>query len=338
MENTLNFLLEQQKSVPAKQLYKLVLPELVRAGFLQVLSDNNFPSFHQKIEALAEIPGGVGLAIGLIAQVNIAGGLLQRVATNGNAKALNLLQEIQQGKSIVSLGVSEKGWKGRLSNITSHLEKKPTGGFYLHADKAFLTNGMHANYFILVCRYEKTIVPIVLAKETPGVQAEEVLTKFGKEATHCRVICDAVEILEENIFTIDYEDFALSLRLSEMLSFAAGFCGFGRYLLKQLSQRHVQALKKDRPGQRNLLDLYTQLDLLSARVQQLSGQKQREPFVSLKAEYPFGMEVVRDILLQHLSTMFSQESVREVSDDLLLFELKDPLNEILIRQAAMKKL
>ncbi|MEM7182095.1 MAG: hypothetical protein AAF518_14350 [Spirochaetota bacterium] len=338
MENTLNFIVEQRKLVAEKQLYKVVLPELVRSGFLQVLADNDFVSFHKKIAALSEIPSGLGLAVGLMAQVNVAGGLLQRAALQGKDRAAILLKEIQQGQSVISLGVSEKGWKGRLANITSRLEKKAGGGFYVHADKSFLTNGMHANYFILICRYEDVFASLLVTRETLGVQQQEVVTRFGKEATHCRVICDAAELAEEDVFFLDYEDFALSLRLSEMLSFAASFCGFGRYLLGQLSQQEHKQLKKDRLGQRHVLDLYTLLDLLAARVQELSLLKQQQPGLSLKPNYPFGLEAVRDIFLQRLFAMFSEATVRGISDDLLLFELKDPLNEILIRQAAMKKL
>lgn len=329
---SIDFISQNGKNYPAEDLFLQTHPYFIEDGFLQVLSDFNFKRFHQKIQSLSSIPSGVGLALGIIAEVNISGGILLQAHANGSTLAGQKLEEIQSGQSIFATGVSETGWQGRLRTITTEI----TENLLVNGSKSFLTNGLHASHFIIIAKKNGQPTAIIIDKNRKGIRIEKVTTKFTPQATHCKLDLTEVAISQQEILPIDYEKLALKLRMSELLSFSAIYCGFMQYLLDELIKKHHYRLRKEKLSTKKLFSVYNMIQLLSSHVAVLSGKKNQQPFFDLTPWFPFGNEVIKQQTFPLLYEVFSEEEVKNISDDYLLFELNDPLQESLLRKAYRK--
>lgn len=319
--------------------YSELLPFLSEANLFQPLVGGSFQDFHEKLIRLSSHKHGVGLSVGVMAQINIAGELLKLSAQNGDHNSKEILEQITNGKHVVSMGVSEPGWKGRLSNIKSCI-KLQGNNYKLNVEKSFLTNGMHAHTFLVVVKTdEKNDYKIVLLpRNTEGLNITKFTLPFAKEATHCKIKCEDLEIDAKNILDVSYKDNAENLRLSEMLSMAAVFIGFGCYLLERIKENKelLEDLKSDKDKQKRLLDCKILLDVYKSRVLELSKMKDDDPKLELRKYFPYGTETISELFYNNLITIFSIDLVKSLSEDIGLFLMRDPLNEFYIKQAAKK--
>ncbi|MCB1157104.1 MAG: hypothetical protein H7A25_09495 [Leptospiraceae bacterium] len=323
--------LQQLSSQPDETLYRELLPYLAEDGFFRVLEGGSFVEFHKKLSLLSEEERGTGIGLALMAQVNISGRILEMAKQAGSQKAAEVLQKIIEGKAICSTGVTEPGWKGRLKNLQSRISEAGD----LNFQKGFLTNGYGADYFIIIAKDEKrqTYVPVLIPVDSSQMSIERIHTEFTPEATHCRARADKLKILEEDILPLEYEAHALEYRLSEILSLTAIFCGFGKKLLRKLKENGELKLLSEE-DKREVFYLHEHLQNLEARIWDISGRKDKG--VKMEEEFPFGLEATASVFFSGLDRIFGKEKVSSLSKDRSLFELKDPLNEILYRKAILR--
>ncbi|HNI88264.1 MAG TPA: hypothetical protein PKX55_08900, partial [Leptospiraceae bacterium] len=123
MQKLKDYLSSIPKDYDPENIYKDVLPLLVEENLLTVINQSiSFKDFHKNLFELAKLPHGIGLGVSLMAQVNIAGRIIFLAAKNLNHPVyLKLLNGLTKGEYIISLGVSEPDWKGRLSNIKTNI-------------------------------------------------------------------------------------------------------------------------------------------------------------------------------------------------------------------------
>ncbi len=320
-----------------EEIYKEALPLLVEEKFLDVLTQKiTYKEFHSKLFELAKLPHGIGLGVSLMAQVNIAGKVLQVSSTLENSPAIPILRELVQGKQIVSLGVSEPDWKGRLSNLKSTLILQPSGKYLLNCEKSFFTNGYHSNYYLVVVKLDQTYKVLLLDKAKEGMLITKFTLPFAAEATHCKIQFKDVEIDKTEILDFDYSKFAENLRLSEMLSLAAIFSGYAQGILDKIktNEKFVEILKEDETKQKKLLRCKTLLDLFKARILEISEAKDNYPNLQLKEYFPYGTELVSEEFYSILSEILPKEEIEIYFHDKQLFQYRDMLNESYIRRAA----
>lgn len=320
-----------------EEIYKDILPILVEEKFLDVIIGKiSFVEFHNKLMELAKLPHGIGIGVSLMAQVNIAGKVLKLSSDKENSLTTSLLNDLIAGKKIVSLGVSEPGWKGRLSNLKSTLTPTEDGKYLLNGEKSFFTNGYHSSHYLVVVKFEETYKVLLLDKNKSGLTITKFTLPFAVEATHCKILFQDVPIEKSEIIDFNYSDYAENLRLSEMLSLAAVFVGYALSTLEKIKENEelVYILKQDEEKQKKLLRIKILLDLLKSRILEISDLKDRILDIELKNYFPYGVELVSEEFYLTLTEIFPTERINPYFYDKELFQYRDLLNESYIRRAA----
>ena len=296
-----------------EEIYKKSLPYLVNENYLNVLSGKtSFKEFHTNLISLAKLPHGIGIGVALMAQINIAGRVIQ-IISETNSNIFRILEGITKGEIIVALGVSEPEWKGRLSNLKSTLTPNINGKYLLNGEKSFFTNGYNCNFFLVVVKIEQNYRVLILDKNKPGLQITRFTLPFAVEATHCKIKFENVEIENSEILNFNYSEYTLN-RIKENTTL-------------------VSILKDDESKQTKLLRCKTFIQLLKARILEISEEKDKNPQIELKSFFPYGTEFVVKEFYSTLEEIFPSENLEPYFQDKLLFQYKDMLNESCIRRA-----
>lgn len=320
-----------------EEIYKMALNFLVQENFLNVLlNEISYKEFHLKLFELAQYPHGIGIGVALMAQVNIAGRILQILSESGNANIQPLLRELVDGKKIISMGVSEPDWKGRLSNLKSTLILNSNGKYILNGFKSFFTNGYHSDFYLVVVKQNQSYKIVLLDKNKPGLIINKFTLPFAQEATHCKIQFKNVEIKQSEILDFDYSKYAENLRLSEMLSLAMVFCGYANSTLEKIksNEKLSSILREEEAKQKTLLRCKILIELLKARILEISELKDKNSNLELKEFFPYGTEIIADEFFSCLTEIFPLEELETFFKEKQLFQYKDLLNETYIRRAA----
>lgn len=336
MQSLSEFLHSIPDDFDREEIYKKTLPYLVNQNYLNVLSNQiGYKEFHENLFALVKLPHGIGLGVSLMAQVNIAGRVLQ-IVSKTNPNIIEKLEGITNGKLIIALGVSEPDWKGRLSNLKSTLIPTKSGKYLLNGEKSFFTNGYNCNYYLVVVKLDQNYRVLILDKTKPGLQITKFTLPFAVEATHCKIKFENVEIEASEILIFDYSNYAENLRLSEMLSLAAVFCGYAEFTLDKIKENEelVSILKEEESKQKKILRIKTLIHLLKARILEISEEKDKNENLELKNYFPYGTELVAEEFYSILEEIFPKEKIEPYFHDKQLFQYRDMLNESYIRRAA----
>ncbi|EQA55263.1 hypothetical protein [Leptospira kmetyi] len=319
-------------SVPKEEfrsVFKDALPYLVEEGYFQAIAGGSFEEFHKKIYALGSYPRGIGLGIAIMAQTNVAGRILKFVSEGFvNERENNplpskkeaveigsqLLKEVASGKNIISMGVSESGWKGRISNIRTSY-KIENDRIVLDLSKSFLTNGANCNGFLVVAKSSfETFDVIYLDRETPGLEIEIFDLEYAKEATHCRLKGESVSLPLKNLIFMNYHGWAPEIHLSEMLSASALFCGYVELILRTLLREKKDSADSKTVG--NILDIQ---QLLYSKILELSRRKDTDPDFRIDENHPYGYETALDLIYSWLTDLVSGVELTNLFPDIGLF-------------------
>jgi hypothetical protein len=327
MFKTIEFIKQLEVGIISDNIFIEALPYIVEDGYFSILSDGNFFEFHKKIQTLSKYPHGVGLSLAIMAQVNIAGSILKIASQNGSSIARDLLEKVQSGQAIVSCGISEKGWKGKLANLKTNLSEK-NGKLFLKGEKSFFTNGKNSTHFLVLAKNENNENQIVVLKESLlGIRTFPFRLSFAIEATHCRMEIREQEIDSDWILPVDYSQLGEELRMGELLSLCAIFCGFVRRVRNHLF--HILQTKdlvtnewKDKLFEWNLL-----LEMFESRIERISQEKSESIHFSHLAFYPFGLELLNRKFLEVFGEYFSKEEILLQFPDMGLFLWDDPLHQ-----------
>jgi hypothetical protein len=189
---------------------------------------------------------------------------------------------------------------------------------------------------MVVVKLDQNYKVLLLDKEKPGLLITKFTLPFAVEATHCKIQFKDVEVDKSEILDFDYSKYAENLRLSEMLSLSAVFCGYAQGTLDKIKINNtlVDILKADETKQKKLLRCKTLLDLFQARILEISGEKDNNSSLELKEYFPYGTELVSEEFYSILTEIFPKEEIEIYFLDKQLFQYRDMLNESYIRRAA----
>ncbi|MDV6235077.1 acyl-CoA dehydrogenase [Leptospira ellisii] len=338
-------------SVPPEEyrtVFRNALPYLIREGYFDTVSGGSFETFHKKVYELGSYPKGIGIGIALMAQINVAGRVIryggkgffnetetrslpQREKTSALMRTIQ--SGIQSGTDIISMGVSETGWKGRISNITSRYTIE-NDSIVLDLNKSFLTNGANCNGFFIVAKspdefYDVIYLPLVV----PGLERENFDLEYAKEATHCRLKGSGIILPSENLVFLNYEEFAPEIHLSEMLSASASFCGYVELILKTLLKQ-----RRDEMDPRLAAKIIDIQQLLYSKILEISRMKDSDPDFRMESVHPYGYETALDLVYSWLTEAISGPELAQMFPDIGLFYSIHPGRMPVYQKNSLKKI
>lgn len=320
--------LKNYSNFKAEELYSKILPELASQNFFGVLNHSlTFKDFHKNLITLSAQDHGVGISVSVMAQVNIAGKVLQLLSEKyENAKFL--LNDLVLGKKTISLGISEPNWKGKISNIKSEIDPD----LILNAEKSFFTNGGNSTEFILVVKKKSELKLVILKKEEISEFVENFNLDFAKEATHSRIKLVNFQLQVNQIYDFNYREHGENLRLSEILSLNVIFIGYIRNLISKLKNEF-----KDFEEVKFYKILFF-LNLFENRILEINEKRDLGTDIELSEFYPFGLEFFMEEIYLMLEKVFPHELISKFDTEKKLFLLRDLHTEILIKKKSKKEI
>ncbi|EMO63063.1 hypothetical protein LEP1GSC133_4103 [Leptospira borgpetersenii serovar Pomona str. 200901868] len=337
-------------SIPSNEyrtVFRDALPYLVEEGYFEAIAGGSFETFHKKIHQLGSYPRGIGLGIAMMAQTNVAGRILKFVSDgflNENrtsqifqreetiAIGARLLKDISSGKDIISMGVSEPGWKGRISNIVTKYRIE-NNRIILSLSKSFLTNGANCSGFLIVAKSpSETFDVIYITRDSYGLELEVFDLEYAKEATHCRLKGNDLSLPLKNLFFFNYQNFAPEIHLSEMLSASALFCGYVDFILKTLLKEKKDV---DLRIAGKIIDIQ---QLLYSKVLDISKKKDQDPNFRIEEIHPYGYETALDLIYSWLTDLVSGVELSNMFPDIGLFYSIHPGKTPIYQKNILKKI
>ncbi|ABJ75981.1 hypothetical protein [Leptospira borgpetersenii] len=337
-------------SIPSNEyrtVFRDALPYLVEEGYFEAIAGGSFETFHKKIHQLGSYPRGIGLGIAMMAQTNVAGRILKFVSDgflNENrtsqifqreetiAIGARLLRDISSGKDIISMGVSEPGWKGRISNIVTKYRIE-NNRIILSLSKSFLTNGANCSGFLIVAKSpSETFDVIYITRDSYGLELEVFDLEYAKEATHCRLKGNDLSLPLKNLFFFNYQNFAPEIHLSEMLSASALFCGYVDFILKTLLKEKKDV---DLRIAGKIIDIQ---QLLYSKVLDISKKKDQDPNFRIEEIHPYGYETALDLIYSWLTDLVSGVELSNMFPDIGLFYSIHPGKTPIYQKNILKKI
>jgi hypothetical protein len=187
-----------------------------------------YVNFLEHLRALSYSSIGLGIALGLMPEINFCGNILYL------AQKKDSFHELISGSKIFSFAASEKGWKGRIKNIRTNL-LSIDGNFLLNGEKGFATNGRCPDYFIVLAQYPPNFSAILLPADSPGLEIRPFDLSYAKEATHSELTFNNIFLKSEQILDFDYKMHGKSLQYLEIFSLQMILLGFLDMIKKQES-------------------------------------------------------------------------------------------------------
>ncbi|EMJ93635.1 hypothetical protein [Leptospira alstonii] len=337
-------------SVPSyeyRNVFRDALPYLVEEGYFEAIAGGSFETFHKKIYQLGSYPRGIGLGIAMMAQTNVAGRILKFVGDGFlNETGINrvfrkeetiaigtkLLKDVSSGKDIISMGVSESGWKGRISNIVSDYRVE-NDRIILSVSKSFITNGANCSGFLIVAKSpSETYDVIYIPRDSYGLELEIFDLEYAKEATHCRLKGNDLSLPLKNLLFLNYQNFAPEIHLSEMLSASALFCGYVDLVLKTLLKEKRDV---DPRIAGKILDIQ---QLLYSKILEISGKKDQDPNFRMEEIHPYGYETALDLIYSWFTDLVSGVELSNMFPDIGLFYSIHPGKTPIYQKNILKKI
>lgn len=230
------------------------------------------------------------------------------------------------------MGVSETGWKGRISNILTNYRIE-NERIILNLSKSFLTNGANCSGFLIVAKSpSETFDIIYLPRDSEGLNLEIFDLEYAKEATHCRLKGNDLSLPLKNLIFLNYQNFAPDIHLSEMLSASALFCGYVDLIVKTLLKE-----KKDIDPRiaGKILDIQ---QLLYSKILEISRKKDQNPDFRMEEVHPYGYETALDLIYSWFTDLVSGVELSNMFPDIGLFYSIHPGKTPIYQKNILKKI
>lgn len=233
--------LDQLVEIPVHDRLRAILPTLSRIGMFSHLRDHHADNLNLYADILRFLgfhshPSAFGLGLASMVQANLPGNILKLGRRDEE------MNRLISGESIFSFAVSERGWKGRLSNTITRITKQEDI-FVLNGEKGFATNGRNADFFLIVCAYnpagdsidERIYKVAILPKDTQGMEILPFDLEESQEATHAVLKLENVLVPKESLLEINYKEHARYLPHWERFCFHFLLLGLGDSMESDLS-------------------------------------------------------------------------------------------------------
>lgn len=210
--------IESVAGLPHRGRFRAFLPTLVELGFFHPLTDwQSTLRWARLLVGLGEDRMGFGLGLAGLVEVCLVGNIL------AEGKRRDLGRAVAEGRRIVSVAISEEGWKGRLKSLGSEVLESEQG-FSLTGRKNFATNGEDADDFLILAKNatnrwtDKRYLVVLVSRENPGLSIEPRDLGVAEEATHAVLEFRDLPLDETDVLDLDY------LPLAKYLPFWERFC------------------------------------------------------------------------------------------------------------------
>ncbi len=305
-----------------KGLYSFVKPFLCESGIFPRTSElldepGRYLKFQEDLQALATLPKGMNLALSLMIEVNVAGGVL---IASDLKKSLELRELFSTGEFILACGVSEPGWEGSLKNIKSVLDQN----LKLNGTKSFVSNGGEANGLLWIVSHENKfpVYFIDLLTKQQNLISESVSTPFLASVTHSKFTAFDLPLGPSELVCTDYQHLGIELRLKELFSLVSLLLGYTATLVED-SESHLLRSEWE--------NLQKWRDTVARKIQSNDFLK-----VLLDA-FPFPI----DTLLNQLKDFYqltSKRDLNKINPDYAIFLWEDTFTKYLINKKSKHNL
>lgn len=288
-------------------------PILSSLGFYDfILGKESYYEFQQKLSALAEETNGVSLALSCMVEVNVAGGILVNscYAKPGSHPLWNAFLK-EYPTLILSVGVSEPGFEGKLKKLTSNVREEKLSG-----RKSFVTNGGEADILFWVTKSgEKNpvyCVPIPSDSKNPFVIEKETFhTDFTPHVSHLRIQVKDLPLEEDCLLLEDYGQLGLELRLKELCSLVSLLIG---------KTKDVSEMDERIQSERNQLILWRE-----GFLKPILGNPTKD---LLLEGFPYPIHPLIEAVTNHFH-LEKPEELKSIDPDWLLFVWEDSFTKYL---------
>ncbi len=210
-------------------MYKELKPVLIKEGIFPIHKDlidkGAIVNFQKNLQMISAMPNGIHLALAMMVEVNVSGGIL---LAGNESKTKYLLDRFGRDSSILATGVSEPGWEGSLRKLKSSIDSD----FFLNGTKSFITNGASANSVFWVVPVGDTFPVYCIDKEQHNVSLsmEVIHTTFVKNVNHLKMTAVDLPLSQSDMVLNDYSNLGIELRLKEMFGLISILLGFTQSL------------------------------------------------------------------------------------------------------------
>lgn len=147
---------------------------------------------------------GAGLASGISLHSDIVTPYIESYGTT--AQKEKWLPKSVTGESIAAIAMTEPGAGSDLAGIQT-IAKKDGDVYILNGEKTFITNGIHADYVVVVCKTDPQAIPaykgvslLIVESGTPGFKRGKKLDKIGMHSADTgELIFEDVRVPAENL-------------------------------------------------------------------------------------------------------------------------------------------
>jgi hypothetical protein len=186
-------------------------------------------NYYRCLDSLGKTSLGFGIGMGSMAMANLVGSILRFTESSKE------LDDLTRGEKIFSIAISEPGWKGKITNIQTSLQKnrgdqRNNSESFLFGTKGFATNGRVADCFLVLAKEEESFsegenfggqsfLLVRIYPDDPGLRLEPFDLDYAQEATHAKLFFDHIPVPENRFLRFPYKDHAKSLQYLEGFSF-----------------------------------------------------------------------------------------------------------------------
>lgn len=288
---------------------------LLESGIYQVLEDFEIPGSYLKfqncLQELVLLEDGINLALSIMVEINVAGGVLLHSETG---KGKELLEKIRSTDFIVATGVSEPKWEGQLKNIKSCL----SDSYHLTGTKSFITNGVSADCILWVLPEKESfsVYSVDISKHKETIQTEEIKTAFASLVNHLKISLENYPLTKEDLVITDYKSIGLELRLKELFGLVSLLLGFVLKMFPQSLPEIIQSEWDKLHFWRN----ENAKDLIVSNY-----------FSKLEAIFPFPIQTLLESLSKYYGLTASAE-LPKIHPDFALFIWEDSVTRFLTKK------
>lgn len=209
---------------PPEKRLRYFLPTLIGMDFFSHIEnpkEENIYQYFQILEKLASLSNPLGFTLG-VASVVLATIPAQILYSLG--KKLNRWEEwllFKEHGKVFAFAVSEKGWKGKLTNLNTNLTVHSNLNTYtLQGEKSIVTNGYDADFYLVVTKENPSATyPILLIPNSiPGLIVQRLNILSLPELTHAQLEFQNINLNPSHKLNLNYQDFIHVLPIWERFS------------------------------------------------------------------------------------------------------------------------
>ncbi|KAA8922251.1 acyl-CoA dehydrogenase family protein [Thermoplasma sp.] len=333
---------------------KFPMEEMKKALSLKLVDFDDPWKLMVAIEELFRVDPGMGNSI---ISYSFGSEILKMYGSDFQKK--KYLDPVLRGEKIMGLGVTEPVAGSDVAGIASRLSKNPKGGWILNGSKIFITNGMVADFFLILAKNDpplskkshQNMTLSIVEPTMPGFSRVKMYGKLGVRATDtAQLNFDDIHIPDENVVGEPGKGFYYVMTFFDIsrVYISAQSVGIAQGALDSLINRASADpdIASSESIQFAVAELSTRVDaarLLTYRAASLLFDFKPDPVYTSMAKYYSADTAVyaTDVALRFLGLPASVTSLERLYRDAKIMEIWEGSSEVeklVIYRTMMKKI